>query len=78
MITYKVATFRNAGLQARWIKNRKGAPMIAVRDPNSSFEHLKYKWWAVDKYMFETMSKSGVREGFVEHALVADIFSIPI
>lgn len=35
-LPYRVSTFRQAGLEAKWSKTRRGQPYIAVRNPNAS------------------------------------------
>lgn len=75
-MNYRVQTFKDAGLEARWSKTSAGKPYIVARDPNASTEHQRTKWWVVDNAMFETMKKVGVREGFDQHTLLGNVFSI--
>jgi hypothetical protein len=77
-LSYKVGTFRDAGLEAKWTKTRSGAPVIVVRDPKADLAHQRNKWWMVDAAMFENMKKDGVRPAFLGCTLIADIFSLPI
>lgn len=74
---YSVKTLRAAGLEARWTRNRNGAPIIVVRDPAANLRHQRQTWWAVGQRMWDDMMKDGVREAFDQHTLIADIFSIP-
>jgi len=68
---HRVATYREAGLEARWSRNRLGRPIIVARkDSNST-------WFQVTADMFETMKSVGVREGFERCTLLGDIFSVP-
>lgn len=73
---YSVKTLRSAGLEARWTRNRNGAPIIVARDPQAGLTH-RQAWWAVGQKMWDDMMKDGVREGFAQHTLLGDIFSIP-
>lgn len=74
---YSVKTLRDAGLEARWTHNSKGAPIIVARDPKAELVHQRHTWWFVDAKMWADMLKSGVHEAFVQHTLLGDIFSIP-
>lgn len=74
---YSVHTLRAAGLEARWTRNRNGAPIIVARDPNATLAHQRKTWWAVGQKMWDDMMKEGVREGFSNHTLLGDVFSIP-
>jgi hypothetical protein len=76
-LTYRVGTFRNVGLEAKWTKQFNGGPIIVARDPNAESEHQRTSWWSVDVKMFDLMKESGVREGFNQSTLLGDIFSIP-
>lgn len=74
---YSVTTLRAAGLEARWTRNSRGAPIIVARDPQAKLDHQRKTWWAVGKSMWDEMTKVGVREGFDNCTLLGDIFSIP-
>jgi hypothetical protein len=74
---YSVITLRNAGLDARWTRNRNGAPIIVARDPQAKLEHQRRTWWAVGKKMWDEMGRVGVREGFDNCTLLGDFFSLP-
>lgn len=67
---YSVKTLREAGLQARWTKTRRGAPIISASNGNG--------WYVVDKDMWESMKKYGVMETFSNYTLLGDYFSIPV
>ena len=73
---YRVGTFREAGLEAKWSKTRSGQPCIFVRDPKGRGKHQRESWWLCDKTMFDLMKKEGIREGFDGATLLGDIFSI--
>lgn len=68
-ITYRVQTFREAGLQARWTKTRHGAPIIAANNGNG--------WYVVNRLMWERAHEVGIKEAFHEHTLLGCFFSIP-
>jgi hypothetical protein len=70
-----VATFREAGLEARWIK-RGYTPFIAVRNPSAKLEHQRKTWWLVTKQMFVSMEREGIVEGFTRATLLGDIFAV--
>lgn len=76
-LTYRVSTFRAAGLEARWGRNRKGAPRIYARDPDSKLRHQRDTWWEVTPNMFENMKTDGVRLAFAGFTLIGDLFWIP-
>ena len=67
--TYVVKTFRNAGLQAKWVKTP--APMIAAAVPGCPY-------YVVDRYMWGDMQKEGVRPAFERHTLLGDLFSVQV
>tara|TARA_R100001082_G_scaffold17547_1_gene8763 strand:+ start:3966 stop:4214 length:249 start_codon:yes stop_codon:yes gene_type:complete len=80
---YQVKTFRAAGLEARWTKNRRGRPLIVLRDPNSDMAHQRENWYACDKVLWKTISeykKDGiedfVRKAFEDHTMFADLLSV--
>jgi len=68
---YQVGTIRKAGLEAKWIKTRCGAPMIAAR------KNKHCSWFAIDCQMWNAMKKEGIRKAFEEHTLLGDVFSVP-
>lgn len=74
---HSVLTYRSAGLDAKWGKSVRGAPVIFVRDPSSAFDHQKRSWWMVTKSMFEAMQRDGIVEGFRNQTLLGDIFFLP-
>lgn len=72
---YRVNTFREAGLEAKWIRTN-GRPIIAVRDPNGTHEKQREGWWHCTSEMFNTMKKVGVRKGFHGATCLPAMFSI--
>lgn len=78
-MTNKVSTYRSAGLEARWGKDRKGRPFtfIFIRNSQAPHPHQRDTWWIVSRSMFETMAEVGIVEGFSWHTLLGDVFSIP-
>jgi hypothetical protein len=75
-LSYRVGTFREAGLQARWSKTRRGGPIIVARDPKAQQAHQRDRWWVVDQRMWSLMQSEGVLAGFDGSTLLGDIFSI--
>jgi len=75
-LLYRVSTFRQAGLEAKWSKTRQGEPYIAVRNPESKEAHQRERWWVCNQNMFDLMQKYGVAEGFDSATLLGDIFSL--
>ena len=76
-MTYRVSTFRTAGLEARWTRTHAGKPIIVVRNPLALREHQRTQWWAVTAGMWTSMQATGIIEGFTQHTLLGDVFSIP-
>lgn len=72
---HAVATYRTAGLEAKWTK-RDGKPFIAVRHPAAALKHQRETWWLVTRQMHEAMTASGIIEGFTNCTLLGDVFSI--
>ena len=73
---HNVATYRSAGLEARWGKTGSGTPCIYVRNPNTKLKHQRESWWMVSRTMFDDMVKDGIVESFDRHTLIANVFSI--
>lgn len=71
-LKYAVATFRAAGLESRWTKTRKGAPIIAAREPGGG------NWYVIDAEMWAAMEKGGgVLSVFKCYTTLGEFFSIP-
>lgn len=75
VLTLRVKTFRNAGLEARWSKHN-GRPCMAVRNPSAKLTHQRLKWWVITNQMWEAMKQDGVLMGFENSTLLGDVFSI--
>ena len=73
---YSVKPLREAGLEARWSKTRRGQPVIIARNPSSDLKHQREKWWYVDVKMWELFQKEGILKGFDLSTLLGDIFAI--
>lgn len=67
---YRVATFREAGLDAKWSKSGAGKPCIVAKEKNT------VGYYVVTAGMFRRMQIVGVIEGFKEFTVLGDIFSI--
>jgi len=68
---YKVDTFRICGLDARWSRTSKGAPIIAAK------LHGSRTWCVVDNRMWNEIQRSGkVLETFKDFTTLVDFFSI--
>lgn len=76
-ILYKVATFRAAGLEAKWTRTSQGSPIIVARNPAAKLEHQRKTWWTIDRYTWVRMQKEGIVEAFECCTLLGDVFSIP-
>lgn len=72
-----VATYRAAGLEAKWGKRESGAPVIFLRNPASKLPHQKTQWWAVDKALFDRAQIVGPLQAFDEATLLGNLFSLP-
>jgi hypothetical protein len=82
---YRVKTFRDAGLEARWTTTYEGRPLIVLRNPNSDAAHQRETWYACDNKMWKSMlkyQKEGaedfIRKGYDGYTILAPFFSIPI
>lgn len=69
---YNVATIRAAGLEAKWSKTRKGAPIIVAKSDKTA------RFYYVDKHMWERAKEVGIKEAFEEHTLLGDIFYVAV
>lgn len=74
MMKYSVKTIRAEGFEARWTRTSRGAPIIEVRNPNSTLAHQRDKWWYADSRMWETAQKRGFAEAFDCHTLLGNVF----
>ncbi len=70
-IYYRVNTFREAGLEAKWSKTQTGKPYLLARGA------WVKAWFVITANMFERMKKVGILEAFKEHTLLGDVLSIP-
>jgi hypothetical protein len=77
-ITHRVATYRDAGLDAKWGRIGTGLPVVFVRDPNATLPHQRNSWWMVTRQMFDRMQEVGVRQGFADATLLGDVFSVAV
>ena len=69
---YKVGLFKRAGLEAKWSRTSKGAPIIVARIYGSR------TWCAVDNRMWDAIKRSGkVMDTFKNYTVLVDFFSIP-
>lgn len=68
---YCVKTFRDAGLEARWSRTRKGAPIIVVKAYG--------EWFVVDRCLWAAILRGpqGVAETVRNWTLLGKFFSIP-
>lgn len=66
---YSVQTIRAAGLQARWTRTRRGAPIISANAGKG--------WYVVSNDMWTAMKSEGVKPAFERFTLLGDIFSVP-
>jgi hypothetical protein len=73
---YSVKPMREAGLEAKWTKTRRGTPIIVARYPKAEEKHQRERFWFVDTKMFNEMQKSGVIAGFERATLLACFFSV--
>ncbi len=67
---YRVNTFREAGLEAKWSKTG-GRPYLLARGAEGK------AWYVITANMFERMKKVGILAAFEEHTLLGDVLSIP-
>lgn len=76
-LRYTVSTLRAAGLEARWGRNRAGAPLLFARDPDERRPSLREAWFPVTDGLWQSMQRKGVVEAFRDWTLLADVFSVP-
>lgn len=57
-LRYAVATLRAAGLEAKWARTRRGAPIIKARDPGAPTAHQRESWWLVDAAMWDRLRRA--------------------
>jgi hypothetical protein len=69
-IHYRVATFREAGLEAKWSKTRIGKPYLLGRQCGTK------TWFVITSDMIERMEEVGIMEGFEEHTLLGNVFAV--
>ena len=74
-MAFRVQTFREAGLEAKWGHTCKGQPCISVRNPQSDLRHQRERWWVVTEQMWARAQEVGVNQAFDEHTIVGDVFS---
>lgn len=67
---YRVGAFRDAGLNAKWRKTEHGAPYIVVKLPHQN------RWYVCNQSMWDYMAKVGVLQGYTDHTLLGDVFSV--
>lgn len=78
MLNYSVKTLREAGLEAKWSRNRRGAPIIVARNPKATNKHQRETYWYVSKDMWAAMERDGILNGFDQFTLLGDIFSVSV
>lgn len=71
-ILYRVGTFREVGLDAKWSKTGRGEPYIGVKLPEQK------TYTVCDAQMFKTMEREGIKQGYETHTVLGDIFSIKV
>jgi hypothetical protein len=59
-VYYRVSTFREAGLEAKWSKRATGKPYLVAREVGTK------TWYIITSNMFARMQTAGVVEGFKE------------
>lgn len=69
-IYYRVSTFREAGLEAKWSKSKKGTPYLLAKQVEQK------TWFVVTSDMFSRMKEVGVSQGFEEFTVAGNVFSI--
>jgi hypothetical protein len=78
MMKYSVKEIRAQGLEAKWSKTRRGAPIIVARDPNAKLEHQRVQWWVVNDRMWKRAGEVGMMQAFSEHTVLGDFFGVPV
>lgn len=72
MMRYTVGEIRALGIQAKWSRNRNGAPIIVARYKTEA-------WCAIDAKLWAKMAAPDADplEVFECHTALIDVFSIP-
>lgn len=73
---YNVKTFRDAGLEAKWGRTHRNAPIILARYPDAKLPHQRETWWVVDRNMWHSMIEQGIREAFDSYTMLGDVFYV--
>ena len=73
-IKYSVKTFREAGLEAKWGRTRKGQPCIYLRWPQAPTQHQRERWVMCDNRMMTRMQRDGVVRGYDNSTVLVDLF----
>lgn len=68
---YTVQTIRDAGLDCKWSRNSRGAPIIVARKDAG-------RWYYVDRRMWADMERDGIAEAFGNHTALGEYFSISV
>lgn len=71
---YTVRTIREAGLEARWTRTRKGKPIIVARVPGNETG----TWYAVSDKVWKRAKLAGIYQAFEECTVLGRYFSIPL
>lgn len=71
---YQVGYVREQGIEAKWTKNSRNAPIILGRKSNIGGG----KWYYINGAMWKRAEKVGLSQAFDEHCCLGDIFSIPV
>jgi len=69
-IPYKVKTFRDAGLEAKWSKTSTGRPIIIARRPGTK------QFYFISASVYFDMKRFGIAEAWESWTVLADVFSL--
>lgn len=73
---YRVDEIRACGLECKWGRNSKGAPIIVAKTDTKdrSGNHV---WAAIDAGVWERAKAVGVKRAFDEATAFVEFFSVP-
>lgn len=69
-LRYTVGVVRASGLEARWNRTSRGAPIIEARRPGG-------EWYAIDRKIWNRAAEIGIAEAFDRATALGSYFSIP-
>ena len=73
---YRVDEIRACGLECKWSRNSKGAPIIVAKTDTKD-RRGNFVWAAIDADVWERAKTLGVKRAFDEATAFVEFFSVP-